>query len=141
MTNYSFFRKYHHLIFIFLISLESKAFSASTEDLWSWKLDGIYYSINFEKNKTTFISDNVKTKIKNLKCSQNKMAEFRKKLQSKIESYDEKNPLPKGYPAIEVRAPKIGTFDVARGSELGLFLIDMKFEILHLQNMANLACQ
>lgn len=127
--------------FLALISLGLTAFAKPSEDIWSWKLDKIYYSINFQKNETIFSSENMKMVIKNLKCSQEKISEFKKTLQKKIESYDEKAPLPKDYPAIEMQVPKVGTFDVTRGSELGLFLIDIKFEVLRLKSKVDLACK
>jgi len=110
-------------------------------ELWSWNIDGAFYSLSFSSSEITFSSGNKNSKIKLSKCNKKYGREFYKKFKSNIEAYSETGTTPKDYSSITVRSPSLGNFDVSRGSKLGLTLIDFKSEIDQLSAQASIPCR
>jgi hypothetical protein len=113
----------------------------ASEKVWTWTLDTIHYSLHFGERELNFSSDMSRSRIKIDNCSAKFIIQFRQIFQRKLASYLERERLPKDYPPIEIYSPDFGRFDVARGTELGLFLIDMKLRVAQLESRAKSVCK
>lgn len=122
------------------ISTQSFALPDSKNKSWSWNIDDTTYFLELGENEVTLESEGPTIKITDRKCNHDLVKDFKTAFLQKLETPQRHKKFPEDYAAIEIHAPKVGTFKVARGSELGLYLIDIKYEVTLLRSKVSSQC-
>lgn len=131
------------LIFQLLILASVSQAKLTKTESWSWTYENRRYSIGFNSDAVKFVSEYERVSISQSECSKNVINEFKLKLQNLIESKNYRVPAnaPKNFTTIEMSSADFGKFLVLPGSPLGLFLIDIKYEIQSLKTKADFQCK
>ncbi len=132
------------LLLVFLVAgqigNQSFAMQNSKNKFWSWSIDDTTYLLELGENEVTLESEAPAIKVSDRKCNHDLVRNFKAAFVQKLETPQRRKIFPEDYAAIEIQAPKIGTFKVARGSELGLYLIDIKYAVTLLSAKVNSQC-
>lgn len=130
-------------LFSLLLLVSQHLLAKSATQNWSWTLDHRQYSINFSPKNFSFESEYDKLSIPQKPCSQKAISEFKKKLQNLLESKKNhySSTIPSNFSVIDFYSSDVGSFKVLPGTPLGLFLIDIKYEIQTLKSQAAVRCR
>lgn len=131
------------IIAFFLVWGASGAWAESlpSPGRWQWTIDGASYSVTLTKTDLSFFSETKNLNFKVRPCLQPAMTGLLNDLESRIRKDEEPKKFPEGSDPILLLAPHRKPIKVARGNDLGLFLLTFKSRILALTVQERRMCR